>query len=142
MLFDAKRNRAVVIGRDAIAPLKGGLAIHDFSKNPLAVTRQVITALSGDTAFSTTGGAGGLYDPVADLDVVWTGGKSLWSINPDTWACTLVTPDGGVTQSIPVLGGNPGGRTWHRFFYSPSYDVFGVVSHANEPLYMFAPTRS
>jgi hypothetical protein len=26
MLFDSKRNRAVVIGRDAIAPLKGGIA--------------------------------------------------------------------------------------------------------------------
>jgi hypothetical protein len=119
MFFDAKRNRAVVIGRDAIVPLKGGIAIYDFSKNPLAVSRQVITALSGNTAFSTIGGPGGRYDPVADLYLVWNGGKNLWSISPNTLACTLVTPDGDVTPSIPVLGENPGGGTWDRFSIRP-----------------------
>jgi len=33
------------------------------------------------------------------------------------------------------------GSNTFRFFYSPTYDVFGVISHANEPAYIFAPTR-
>jgi hypothetical protein len=142
MLFDSKRNRAVVIGRDAVEPRKGGVVIYDFSKNPLAVSRQVVTSLTGDTAFVGVPGPGGRYDPLADLYVVWNGGKSLWVIKPSTWACTLFTPTGGDTPSIPVVGESPGGGTWHRFFYSPTYDVFGVVNHANEPAYIFAPTRA
>ena len=142
MFFDSKRNRAVVIGRDAVEPRKGGVAIYDFSKNPHTVSRQVITSLTGDTAFVGVPGPGGRYDPLADLYVVWNGGKSLWVIKPSTWACALFTPTGGDTPSIPVVGESPGGGTWHRFFYSPTYDVFGVVNHANEPAYIFAPTRA
>src|SRR5262249_12220464 len=37
---------------------------------------------------------------------------------------------------------NPGGGTWHRFFYPPTYDVFGVISHANDPASISAPARA
>jgi len=63
-------------------------------------------------------------------------------VKPDTWACILVTPSGGNIPSIPVIGMNPGGGTWHRFFYPPTYDVFGVISHAKEPAYIYAPARA
>ena len=142
MIFDSKRNRAVVIGRDAVAPQKGGVCVYDFSKNPHSVSRQIIGNLTGNTECTSIAGPGGRYDPVADLYVIWNGGKNLWFIQPDTWACTLITPSGGDMPSIPVIGLNPGGGTWHRFFYSPTYDVFGVISHANEPAYIFAPTRA
>jgi hypothetical protein len=104
--------------------------------------RRVVTILSGNPTFTNIGGPGGRYDPIADLYVVWNGGTNLWLINPDTWACMLFTPGGGDTPSIPVIGENLGGGTWHRFFYSPTHDVFGVINHANEPLYIFAPTRT
>jgi hypothetical protein len=117
------------------------MSYYDFSANPL-VTRRVNAPLKGDLP---PGGAapGARYDPIGDRYVIWIGGKTLTFINPDSWVGTAFTPMGGDTPTIPVLGSNPGGGTWNRFFYSPSYDVFGVISHAHdEGAFIFAPART
>src|SRR5437588_8646435 len=70
----------------------------------------------------------GFMDAASDLP-----NRVCWDNNePSCW---------GGTPSIPVIGLDPGGGTWHRFFYSPTYDVFGIISHANEPTSSRRPER-
>jgi hypothetical protein len=142
MLFDPKRNRAVVMGQSAVSHHGGGIAIYDFTKNSHATSRQVVSSIRGDTGIVNAPGPGFRYDPLGDRYVGWNGGKTLYFVNPDTWVFAGYTPTGGDMPTIPVIGTNPGGGTWQRFFYSPNYDVFGVISHANEPAYIFAPART
>jgi hypothetical protein len=120
------------------------VAIYDFSANPMrAVLQDVTKSLKGPTTgFVGVAGPGWRYDPVEDRYVGWNGGKTLYFVNPDTWVSTDFTPAGGDTPTTSQLGLNPGGGTWQRFFYSRTLDVFGVVSHANEPFYIFAPKRA
>jgi len=140
MFFDPKRKRAVVVGGTAAADgQRAGISYYDFSSKPMMATR-----ISAPLADRPPGGSGpgARYDPIADRYVIWNGGKTLTFIEPDTWAMTTFTPAGGDTPSNPTLGGRPGGGTWNRFFYSPAFDVFGVINHANEEgAFIFTPGR-
>ena len=140
MFYDSKRKRAVVVGGTAAADSQSpGVSYYDFSANPMLATR--VNARMSDRP---PGGAGpgARYDPIGDRYVIWNGGKTLTFMSPNTWAVTEFTPSGGDTPTTPTIGNNPGGGTWNRFFYSPTYDVFGVINHANEHgAFIFAPTR-
>jgi len=141
MMFDAKRNRAVVFGGAAAADgQSAGSSYYDFSKNSMLASR-VNARVTGDLPGGA--GPGARYDPLGDRYVIWNGGKTLVFINPDTWMGTSFTPAGGDTPTIPTLAGKPGGGTWNRFFYSPTHDVFGVISHAHDQgAFIFAPART
>jgi hypothetical protein len=69
--------------------------------------------------------AGMEYDPIQDRIVGWSGGNTVYVLNPDTGSCTTVAPSGGPT-TVSAQG------TWGRFRYSAALNIFVVCNSVNE----------
>lgn len=135
MFDDPTRNRAIILGT-------AEQHYYDFSSNPNAPTKIPIT-FTGD-AISISPTPGGDYDPIADRYVIWSGGKTVYIVNPNTWAVTAVTPGVGVgiDPGTQVIGTGVNGGYGHRFKYVASADVFATINDPDEQGFaVFAPVR-
>ncbi len=111
-VYDSKRDHFRVYG--GWPELGGQFGLLDFSgghdNNP------TLRGFSFTGTWPFRGSSGILYDPVADKDVMWQGGKTMWVANLDTHEARAITPTGddpGLPLSLPTLF-----SIWSRFVYS------------------------
>src|SRR5207247_3337319 len=107
--------------------LAGQLGILNFSSGGGTPSNPVLTGFV-PPGVPWTGGAGLLYDPVADKDVVWYGGTSFTgggdpALTGDSRARFVVNP--GTYVAVP-LAPSPGGSTGLAAGGPVVCDVFSV----------------
>jgi hypothetical protein len=101
---------------------------YDVS-SPTATSLTIQSAqTTGCSGFIGNYQAGMEYDPIQDRIVGWSGGNTVYILNPDTFSCTTSSSSGGPT-TVSAQG------TWGRFRYSPSLNVFAVCNSVNENCY-------
>jgi hypothetical protein len=101
---------------------------YDVS-SPTAASLTIQSAqTTGCSGFIGNYQAGMEYDPIQDRIVGWSGGNTVYILNPDTFSCTTSSSSGGPT-TVSAQG------TWGRFRYSPSLNVFAVCNSVNENCY-------
>jgi len=137
MVFDPKKNRAYILG----APTSTTFIQLDFSGGHTTSPVKTFFTPTGSTWPTTSGssgvgfGPGGFYDPVADRVIIWTGGKTLYSMDSSYVTTTI----GGTGASDP---GTPPCGIWHRIDYVPGADVYVTINDATVPgAFIFAPIR-
>ncbi|NNF16945.1 MAG: hypothetical protein HKN70_09370 [Gammaproteobacteria bacterium] len=141
-------SRALAIyATGAIDPLRdqmlviGGTASQAFVWDLANPNNPPLNLLSNSTFTSTdtdgiAGGRGvGLaYDPVVDAFVVWDGGTTVYTIDPDTWAVSRINADAGNTV-------NPGtaitAGTYGRFRYVPSRNVYILANGVDKDVFFY-----
>jgi len=134
LVYDSKRNHAVMFGGQL------GCVMFDMT-NPSSGTISACT-VTGANGWVGQNGPGVLYDPVADKFVAWLGGKTLYYIDPVTFASVATTPSGGATPTTPNLAESGVGGVWNRFAYLPSYGIYATISHGGDAgAFVFAPIR-
>jgi hypothetical protein len=152
-VYDPKRDQLRVYG--AFPELGGRFGIFSFSSGSNSGNNPRLTGFVPTGTFAFAGGAGLVYDPVADKDVVWFGGgqfnggnpvgTTLYVVNPDTYVSVSLTPAAGADPGVPS-GGDPGSTIvsiWGRFAYLPNYDAYAVISRENTTgVFVFAPDRT
>jgi hypothetical protein len=82
------------------------------------------------------------YDIVRDRFVAYSDEEAdrrvLYSINPDTWVATAITPSAGATPTIPPnLAGYRG--IYGRFAYCAEYDVFIAFNSVSGSVFLYKP---
>ena len=81
------------------------------------------------------------YDPVRDKFMAYTDEgadrRVLYSINPDTWVATQISPSGTIPLSAPA--GDYRG-IYGRFAYCADYDVFIAVNSVTGGVFVYKPT--
>lgn len=78
---------------------------------------------------------GTAYDPVLKKVVVWSGGKSVYALDPTTGNVSE-TVGGGSDPGSPALNG-----TYGRFRYSPALDAYVVTNSISKNVFVFKPAR-
>lgn len=151
MFYDARRKRVIRFGyATAVNP---GFAYWDFSSSATVSVPAVYPTLTGAITQTLAGSftfdaPGALYDPVGDQYVFYSGldPNALYFMDPDTFASERIEYTGGSNATVPGTFSNQytsaGRGHWKRFFYSPTYDVFGIAPDAQAPVYIFAPIRN
>ncbi|HEX7959999.1 MAG TPA: fibronectin type III domain-containing protein, partial [Terriglobales bacterium] len=91
------------------------------------------TQSSGCSGLFNTASPGLAYDSVQKLIVGWTGGDTVYLLNPDTKSCTTKTFSNGP-------GASQQWGTFGRFRYLPSINAFAVVNGASENAYLLRLT--
>jgi chitodextrinase len=127
-----KRSNSPAIGHNktaAIDPVRkkyfftsdadSNLYWYDITSPTATLTRQS-QATSNCGGFIGNSLAAMEYDPVQNRIIGWSGGDTVYILNPDTLSCTQVTYAGGPAD---VAAG-----TYGRFRYSPSLNVFVVCN--------------
>jgi hypothetical protein len=126
---------AIDPGRRRLIELGAG---YDFTRSydlDSQTLKFVDLATSGPKTIETASNPGLAYDPVSDRIVGWNGGVDVYSLDLDTNAWTRHTP-------APTNLVNPGnvdatGGVYGRFRYSPSKNVFVMVDHVDENVYIY-----
>jgi hypothetical protein len=153
-VYDPKRDQLRVYGAFP-RELGGQFGILSFSGGSNSGNNPGLTGFLPTGTFAWTGGAGLVYDPVADRDVVWFGGgqfnggnavgKTLYVVNPDTHVSVSLTPSAGADPGVPS-GGDPGSTVvsiWSRFAYLPNHDAYAVIPRETTTgVFVFAPDRT
>jgi MYXO-CTERM domain-containing protein len=119
--IDPTRNLFVLVGNQRLWALDLGTfeeGVTELSEHPAPST--------GGDAVIAASAPGFAYDPVQDRMVAWVGGADVYLLDLDSWTWTRSTPVG-ATPTAAV-----GNGTFGRFRYSPKYNVFVVVSSADE----------
>lgn len=122
-------------GRKLVA-LGGGnpVLVWDLN-NPGAGPTTPVT--SGDKTIENAQAPGFVYDPVSHVFVGWSGGASVYTLNPATWVWSKVSPAASNTvtpTSAEVTG------TYGRFRYIPSMNAFIVVNRTTENVFIYKLT--
>jgi len=82
-------------------------------------------------------------DPISG--VYWihpSGGRTLYSMNPDTFAITDIAPTEGVTPDSPEVAGVGWNGTYNRGGYSIQDDLLIVVHRVQGAVFAYRPLRS
>lgn len=123
--IDPKRDLLIVTGRQRLWVLP----LDQFEEGETELSEWSRESAGGEAVINAS--APGLaYDPVGDQVVAWLGGAEVYTLNLDTWQWTSQTL-GGDTPGAAASNG-----TFGRFQYSPKYNVFVVVSSADEDAYV------
>ena len=131
--YDPVRKQILVLGGNS----NGNAMVWDVSGNTPTVSNLLNNSTFNNTnSFSVhTRQAPGLaYDAVSDRFVLWDGGASVFTINPDTFAIERRTPTSG--NPVTPTQANPQG-TYGRFRYIPSRNLFIVVNETDEDVYFY-----
>ncbi|HNP37824.1 MAG TPA: hypothetical protein PKK10_18430 [Woeseiaceae bacterium] len=91
----------------------------------------------GERVLETRQAIGLAYDPVADLYVGWDGGSDVYTLDPDGWVWSRVSPAGSNTVQGPEKNAN---GTYGRFQYIPSKNAYIVVSRTDENVFIYKLT--
>jgi len=114
--IDTKRHLFVVVG-------DGFVLAYDISSGG-NTTRQTWTT-TGATAIVGKGYPGVAYDSINDRIVAWSGGDTVYSLNPDTKVWTSSTYSGGPGSAMS-------NGTFGRFQYSQAANAFVVVNSVDQ----------
>lgn len=121
--IDPGRQIMVAIGQN-------GVRVWDLTRpgNPTAVE-------SANSAFLETVKSPGFeFDPTINKFVAWTGGASVFVLDPDTWAWTTIEPAAGSAVVPPAQVTN---GTFGRFRYVPKYDAYVLVNGVKQNVYFY-----
>jgi hypothetical protein len=110
--IDTKRNLFVIVGRGSV---------YAYSIAPGSSYTRQTWSTTGDTSMVNGTFAGLAYDPVTDRIVAWSGGNTVYSLNPDTKVWTAITYSGGPGAAMS-------NGTYGRFAYSAASNAFVVVN--------------
>jgi hypothetical protein len=100
--------------------------------------RVVLHATTGDNVIAEKSNPGFVYDPVSDKMIAWYGGNDVYSLNTETWEWTRHAPAPANTVNAPAVTAS--GGVYGRFQYVPSRNVFIVVNHVDEDVYIYRLT--
>jgi hypothetical protein len=91
----------------------------------------------GERMLESANAPGFVFDPVSDSFVGWSGGASVYTLDPDTWVWSKIDPATGnaVTPTAPNEMG-----TYGRFRYIPSKNAFILVNRTNENVFFYKLT--
>lgn len=146
MFYDNRRKRCIRFGYNTWGA--SGFTYWDFSGGPTTsggVSPTLTGSISNTAAVNGTFSApGAIYDPVADKYVLYSAfAPNLLSfMNPDTFFSTSTDFTGGSNATVVSSFRGAGKGQWKRFFYSPTYDVYGIAPNADNQVYIFAPVRT
>ncbi|HNP37823.1 MAG TPA: hypothetical protein PKK10_18425, partial [Woeseiaceae bacterium] len=129
--IDSNRHRMIVVGG---YNGNNGLMVWDLD-NPGAGHSK--PSSSGARNLENVQAPGLVYDPVADLYVGWNGGSDVYTLDPDTWVWSRVSPASSNAVQGPAK--NPNG-TYGRFQYIPSKNAYIVVSRTGENVFYYKLT--
>jgi hypothetical protein len=101
--FDPERQHFVIVG-------KGLAEVWNTGKTPW---ERVPAAMAGDNAPVSAWGPGLVFDPVGKRYLAWSGGRTLYQLNRDTWTWLALTTTGADPGTQYVVG------TFGRFSYVP-----------------------
>lgn len=93
-----------------------------------------VPSSSGSSALETSSAPGFVYNPDRDRFVGWSGGSTLYELNPSTWEWTTVSLSG--NNTVTPTAAEPQG-TFGRFQYIPSQNAYIIVNKTNENVYIF-----
>jgi MYXO-CTERM domain-containing protein len=121
--LDPNRRLMIIIG-------DGRLDSYDLASDTyvqdVAIAGADVTSLFGD------GSPGIDYDPVTEQIVVWSGGRDVYTYDPDAAAFSQHAGEGDDPGTISASGGAFG-----RFRYAPSRNVFVWVDNADANVFVF-----
>ncbi len=88
-------------------------------------------ATSGATALESAGPVGFVYAAPHDRFVAWSGGSSVYVLDPES----LVWSEEVGVGAVPTAASNNG--TFGRWQYSECHDAFVGVNHIDEPVFIY-----
>ncbi len=120
-VFDSKRQLFISIGN-------GQVTAYDVSAGSKYAKQTWAT--TGGSSILNAPGPGVAYDPISDRIVAWTGGNTVYTLDPaaTTKVWTPITYSGGPGAAIAA-------GTYKRFAYSPSSNAFVVVNSVDSDAY-------
>ncbi|MGE0825950.1 MAG: hypothetical protein AB7G75_29720 [Candidatus Binatia bacterium] len=124
--MDTKRRRFYLIGYDSLARA-GRVYYYDLNETP-PVLRQQVT--SGGEAVINTIRPGVTYDTVADRILAWSGGNTVYALDPVSGVWTPHTYAGGPGAASP-------NGTFGRWEYVPSLGVVVLVNAMTQNVFTF-----
>lgn len=128
----------VAVGYQCMGSTGTGIGAWDIS-NPRAsyITGYRPTATGvGVTAIQQAHNPGFIWDSAINKFVAWSGGSTVYTLDPTTWAWTAVIPSS--ANTVTPTAANPQG-TFGRFQYDPKLNVFVVVNATNQDVYIYKP---
>ncbi len=91
---------------------------------------------SGDKTVEHGTAPGFAWSSAANVFVGWSGGSTVYTLDPKTWVWTKINPAAANTV-VPTAPNSRG--TYGRFQYVPAMDVFVLVNRVNEDVYIYKP---
>jgi hypothetical protein len=126
-VIDPKRKLFFIIG--------SGMHVINIAPGSNYSMQDWTSQTTGCGTLQSTDYPGVAYDPVQDKIVGWTGGNSVYVLDPDTKTCTTVTNPNGPGAAQP-------NGTHGRFRYLPGLNAFVVVNDASQNAYALKLTNS
>ena len=123
--IDTKRHKLVAVGAGKI---------YAYDLTALGLIPVVPLTTTGDTTIVNPKSPGFEYDSIIDKFVAWSGGADVYTLDPDTWKWTRLTPTD--TNTVIPTDATLSG-TYGRFRYIPSKNAFVVVNSVNENVYIY-----
>ena len=123
--LDPKRRKFVAVGN-------GNVTVWNLKDRGLKKGKSIKT--TGDVGIITSIAPGFVYDPILDKFVAWSGGADVYIFDLDKrlWKKRLASPGNKVVPTLAHVRG-----TFGRFAYSPRKNVYVVVNHINENVFIY-----
>jgi len=120
------------IHRKFVAIGSGRVLVWDINDSGSVRAKELKT--KGDTGVLFDKSPGFVFDPVIKKFVAWSGGGNVYTFDLATekWTKIPPAPDNKVVPGLPTKRG-----TFGRFRYSPSKNVYVVVSDVYENVYIY-----
>jgi hypothetical protein len=127
MTADVDPDRHIMVG------VGGNQGVRSWNlENPNAGSQKRTT--SGDNTLESRSAPGFAFDPALEQFVGWSGGSSVYTLDPTNWEWSEIQGGGATPGSADSNG------TYGRFRYIPSKNAYIAVNRTSENVFLFKLT--